>query len=618
MTRSLFIAIVMSILSVLLLNLGCEVQGDIDIRDSGPDSDADGDSESDTGDGGIVCVPNARQGCGADSDIHWFDSCEIEGPIAVDCPQHAACAEPSDTDTGEDTDTGVECRCLNRWQGETCDVCPEGWDPDKECNFCINGWDPDNGCTECLIGWSGDDCEVCRFYVNAASTASTPDGLSWAKAFKKPQQGIDAAAAAAEAAGGLSTCEVWVAAGVYYIYETKPEDTLQLKPQVAVYGGFNGDETAIVESSWDENPTILSGHQSQGSSTVVYWVVNGSDNAVMSGFIITGGDANATPMQSVGGGIFNNAASPKVVNCAITGNSAQYGAGMYNQDSSPEVLSCIFTGNAASNSGGGMYNKNSSPVVTNTVFAGNKAVLGGGMYNEGSGSPVVKNCVFAGNAATSSGGGVYNKTSTSVQIANSTFRGNSAGSSGVGVRNMESTVAIANSILWDDNVVSDTSSTCSVAYSDVQGVSGTGNINLDPGFKVVLSGSGTWDTDPYYNSSEFRTELTNNGSSWAQDQFAGFFVIFTAIDQGFPVLGNTSNTIYVLGDITALAPNNSDYSLIDLHLGSSSPCIDAADGDAAESDDIDGNPRKDVSSKTNTGTGDPAYVDMGAYEYQGT
>ena len=57
---------------------------------------------------------------------------------------------------------------------------------------------------------------------------------------------------------------------------------------------------------------------------------------------------------------------------------------------------------------------------------------------------------------------------------------------------------------------------------------------------------------------------------------------------------------------------NFDYS-----IGSSSGCIDAADGDAAPTADIDGNSRYDDSSTSNTGVGDPNYVDIGAYEYQG-
>ncbi len=51
-----------------------------------------------------------------------------------------------------------------------------------------------------------------------------------------------------------------------------------------------------------------------------------------------------------------------------------------------------------------------------------------------------------------------------------------------------------------------------------------------------------------------------------------------------------------------------------LRLGEGSPCIDAADGDAAPALDIEGNSRWDDPSATDTGTGTPSYTDMGAYE----
>ena len=52
-------------------------------------------------------------------------------------------------------------------------------------------------------------------------------------------------------------------------------------------------------------------------------------------------------------------------------------------------------------------------------------------------------------------------------------------------------------------------------------------------------------------------------------------------------------------------------------LSAGSFCIDAADGNAAPSADILGNPRHDDPGLSNIGAGVPDYVDMGAYEFQG-
>jgi hypothetical protein len=47
-----------------------------------------------------------------------------------------------------------------------------------------------------------------------------------------------------------------------------------------------------------------------------------------------------------------------------------------------------------------------------------------------------------------------------------------------------------------------------------------------------------------------------------------------------------------------------------------SPCIDAADGNEAPGVDALGRPRVDDPATPNTGTGNPGYADMGAFEYQ--
>jgi len=57
-------------------------------------------------------------------------------------------------------------------------------------------------------------------------------------------------------------------------------------------------------------------------------------------------------------------------------------------------------------------------------------------------------------------------------------------------------------------------------------------------------------------------------------------------------------------------PSNGNFK-----LAPNSPCIDAADGDAASSADILGRPRHDDAT-ADSGTGTPTYVDMGAFARQ--
>jgi hypothetical protein len=53
-----------------------------------------------------------------------------------------------------------------------------------------------------------------------------------------------------------------------------------------------------------------------------------------------------------------------------------------------------------------------------------------------------------------------------------------------------------------------------------------------------------------------------------------------------------------------------------VHLRPGSACIDAACAAQSTPLDRDGNPRKDDPATANKGNGDPAYIDMGALEYQ--
>ena len=44
---------------------------------------------------------------------------------------------------------------------------------------------------------------------------------------------------------------VWVAQGVYYVYEDAAANTVQLKPNVNLYGGFNGTEYQVEQLARD-------------------------------------------------------------------------------------------------------------------------------------------------------------------------------------------------------------------------------------------------------------------------------------------------------------------------------------------------------------------------------
>ena len=249
------------------------------------------------------------------------------------------------------------------------------------------------------------------FRVDGTSSAVAPDGQSWTTAYKTLQAGVDAAYAAG---GG----EVWAKAGVYTA-ATNP--VLVMRPEVSLYGGFAGSETARGERNWPANVTVIDGANARRC-------VNGTDNAALDGFTITRGHSDG------GGGMKNDHASPTVSNCVFTQNSAvSFGGGMYNALSSPTVTNCLFTQNTCGHKGGGMNNFSSSPVVTNCTFALNTATAyGGGMYNtDASSSPKVTNCILWSDTA-QNGPEVFNDSSVP-ELTHSCVQGGFAGTGNISV-----------------------------------------------------------------------------------------------------------------------------------------------------------------------------------------
>ena len=291
-------------------------------------------------------------------------------------------------------------------------------------------------------------------YVDRSQTTNPCDGENWDTAYVSLQDALINAPAGSE---------IWVAQGRYTLGDTR-EVSFTLKEGVGVYGGFIGDENFRDERDCEANETILSGDIGtlDDKSDNCYHVVTGADNAILDGFIITGGNADRDGVNSdrYGGGMSNNNSSPTVTNCTFSDNSADYGGGMFNSNSSsPIVTNCTFSGNSA-DYGGGMRNTESSPTVTNCTFSDNSATyFGGGMRNTES-DPTVTNCTFSNNSA-STGGGMGNDNSSDPTVTNCILWGNTA--------------TLGNQIY---NSSSSPTITCSCIEGG--GFAGEGVINVDP------------------------------------------------------------------------------------------------------------------------------------------
>jgi len=262
----------------------------------------------------------------------------------------------------------------------------------------------------------------------------------------------------------------------------------------------------------------------------------------------------------------------------ITGGNAigaepdDRGGGMYNFQSSPTVNNCVFSDNNA-NFGGGMLNyENANPTVTNCNFGENSADFGGGIYNHFS-NPTVTNCFFSNNAGNIDGGCIHNFNSNPTVI-NCVFRGNTAYDYGGGMANWYSRPVLTNCTL-----------TGNPAYT------GGGIYNYESSPRVtncILWGDTPDEIHDYESSSTT--------------------VSYSDVEGGWPGITNIEVNPRLVD------PWNDDFR------PRASECVDAGNNAAVPTSittDIRGKPRLvDANNITDTGSGTPPIVDMGAYEHQ--
>ena len=279
-------------------------------------------------------------------------------------------------------------------------------------------------------------------YVNDDAPGPGHDGSSWQTAYLDLQQALD------EAQWGD---DIWVAAGVYKPSQLAHPDAprtahYSLINGVGIYGGFAGTEDpasfGLDDRDFELNETILTGDLNDNGrdpNDCYHIFYNGSTdnldpNAILDGFTITGGNADASEQACMtpnneGGGIYNYQSSPVITNCKFVDNYAKsfdtnygFGGGIYNYESDTIITNCTFIENT-SGSGGGIYNEYGQPIIDNCCFNDNHAGAGGGIKNLFS-SAIITNCTFSENSAI--GGGAIAVSSETSYIANCRFENNRA------------------------------------------------------------------------------------------------------------------------------------------------------------------------------------------------
>src|SRR6478736_3643590 len=478
-----------------------------------------------------------------------------------------------------------------------------------------------------------DDCVI---RVSPLGNDNNP-GKSFELAFRTVQHALGVANVLIERAA-CSSVELWVAAGTNTpTTGTDRSATFQLIPNVALFGGFAGTESARAQRNVSAHVTTLSGEiGASDQADNSYHVVTGADGATLDGFTVSGGYTNEFPYS--GAGMYNVSASPTVTNCTFANNVANRGVGMYNESASPTVTGCTFTGNTAMfGYGAGMYNSTSSPTVTDCVFADNDAQYSGaGMYNDTS-SPTIANSTFSGNSGLDGGGGITNYHSSPI-ITHCRFVSNS-GYAGGALDNAESSPTVESST-FDGNrsylggatyngASSPRFSNCVFTRNSVSGTAkftgengASGGALYNDASSPVLTNCTFTNNSASISGGAMHSEnssapVVTNSIFWGDLQGDGTGEI---VDTDSSTTTTVRHSI-VQGGASGSATISADPLFVDaiggdLHLVAGSPAIDAGDSCAngVALSDLDGQARWDISSAPNAAGG----VDIGAFEFQGT
>lgn len=226
----------------------------------------------------------------------------------------------------------------------------------------------------------------------AADGDAKADGLSWATATT-----LNHALELADTY--IQQPIVWLKEGTY-----KPAAAINTD-KMAIYGGFDGTETALNERNWAEHQTIIDGDNAR--SVLRSASLDGSHPAVIDGIIVQNCVNHANANGNGNGGAAIVPAGSTVRNCIFRNNRTQNGkngAAIHCQTGNIRIENSLFVNNASTGNGGAVQ-------------------IGGGA------TATVINCTFANNTAKGPGGalGLGNETS-SLNLYNSIAYGNTGAS----------------------------------------------------------------------------------------------------------------------------------------------------------------------------------------------
>ena len=498
-------------------------------------------------------------------------------------------------------------------------------------------------------------------YVDESATGLN-NGSSWNHAYNDLQFALS----------NTSSGEIWVAAGNYFPGAVR-SDTFELRNDVALYGGFSGNEDARDQRDTVLNETVLNGDlfgddylESRLINGHVVWrnlgdnshhVVTAIDvdaTAVLDGFVIVRGWAMSTGFIDAGGGLLIRNGSPTISNTKIDGSVGYYGGGAYvDQGSSPSFTNCEFRNNYGDiGYGGAMHIADSSNVTFNNChFEGNAAIgtqspagYGGALYINFGATATITGSSFIGNitgyrtnttgGATATKGGAI-MAGGDVSVRDSTFIGNKS-HYGAAIYAFNNATLINN--IFTGNrattapgsagggyggamILTGSSTVVNNTITNNSATEGTGGViaSVAAGESVQIVNTILWGNtvSKYIAPGDDPLPVSRNQLARAGDVSTSYGILeglFDPIPGEDPV--DPNNFPGVLDEDPLFVSQTEG----DLHLADGSPAIDSGDNTVVSvATDFDGSPRlQDDPATVDTGNGIAPIVDMGAYEFAGT
>lgn len=606
-------------------------------------------------------------------------SLDNEGPLSVGNTVVTLTVTDSDglTDTCTATITVNGDDCNGNGVPDACDIDPA--DPDGngnvsgDCNLnaipdeCdIDAGDPDGDGrisedTRDAAGAAGadgipDECQSDILFVDT-NAAGNDFGTRWNDAYSDLR---DALRVAANAANAVS--EIRVADGTYVPDAGTGDRNMHfaLPAGVDVLGGFPGAGAADPDA---RDPatfvSILSGDigvpaVGADNSYNVVRAENVDNTAVLDGFTIRDGLADADIPEWGGGGVYVESASPILRNLVLTANGTSHSGGaLLVLGGSPVVEDTRFEMNQATQSGGAFFVRNGLVELRRCALLNNAATQTGGAVHVESGDARLIECDVHDNNS-NNGGGIAIAGGMLV-LKRSDVRANTALHAG-GVDVTGGAATIANSRIFNNTATNDAggmavgapsrTASATIVNTLIFGNQAAGGV----GGAVLVSGDGrpTLINDTLYDNAAasgaggveaasgvtrmVNTILWHNRRGATMDQAAqasatggNLSVDYSCVEGLAAGFGGSGN----IGD----DPLFVNAGAADFSLDRSSPCVDRGDNTALPADAADTDDDADTSEPLpvdfagafrraqvfldRSGVGTVPFVDMGAFEFIG-